>query len=142
MIEFVTNNEQETKGAAAEIVKQLGDDHVLLLQGNLGSGKTTFAKGIAEALGVQDVVTSPTFVLMKVYDVESRQWQRLVHVDLYRLENVTQDQLRELGLQEYLDDKDTLVLIEWPEMAEKALSGRLLRFEVIGAQRRIIDVQT
>lgn len=135
---YKTTTEQETKEAAKKILADFKDAHILLLQGDLGSGKTTFTKGIADALGVEDVVTSPTFVIMKVYTIEKHPaWKRLVHVDLYRLENSTKDQLRELGLLEYLEDEETLVVIEWPERVQDKLAGKLIQFEVMDNKRII-----
>ena len=150
-MQYTTQSEQETKNLAQEVLGQLKDEYVLLLHGNLGSGKTVFAKGLAESLGIQEVVTSPTFVIMKVYPIASSEslvlspkdkglqnrFKRMVHVDLYRLDNISQAQLRELGLQEYLEDPETLVVIEWPELDEQKLVGKLISFTVEGEQRII-----
>ena len=138
-MKIITHNEQETKDLAPQVLENLGDETVLLLQGDLGSGKTVFIKGLAESLGIQEVVTSPTFVIMKVYPVaDHKTFKRLVHVDLYRLDNITQAQLRELGLQEYIDDPATLVAIEWPELAEQELQGATISFAVDSERRLIV----
>ncbi|MBT5262431.1 MAG: tRNA (adenosine(37)-N6)-threonylcarbamoyltransferase complex ATPase subunit type 1 TsaE [Candidatus Magasanikbacteria bacterium] len=92
----------------------MGGD-IILLKGDLGAGKTTLAKGIAKGLGVQDVITSPTFTYMQVYPVNTTQKgiSQLVHIDTYRAEDV--QTLRNIGIEEFLFDKKTLSLVEWPE---------------------------
>jgi tRNA threonylcarbamoyladenosine biosynthesis protein TsaE len=94
---------------------------VVALVGNLGAGKTTFVQTIAKELGVKDVVQSPTYVLMKSYPLElsgpsqetNKKFTKLVHIDAYRLEDPSE--FDALYPQEFLSDKGTLVMIEWPE---------------------------
>jgi len=86
---------------------------VLGLSGDLGAGKTAFAKALAKALGVTEEVLSPTFVIAKYYDLKSGKWERLVHIDLYRIEE--EGELTALRLRELFRAPRTLVLIEWPE---------------------------
>lgn len=87
----------------------------MALQGELGSGKTTSVKAIADALGYPDPVTSPTFVVMKNYRLDQAKQGiiEIVHVDAYRLHGTTDAEL--IGLSEYFQRDDVLVLIEWPE---------------------------
>jgi len=94
---------------------------VIGFRGDLGSGKTTFAQGVARALGVEEQVTSPTFVIQKSYTLpkEVRGFARLVHMDAYRIE--TLDELRPLKFQELLKDPKTLLIIEWPDKVRDAL---------------------
>ena len=98
---------------------------IVTLRGDLGSGKTTLVQCIAKVLGIDEPVTSPTFVIQKEYTVDEHPWiNRLVHIDAYRLEG--KDQLEYLGWCELVDDPHTLVCIEWPEMVEGiALPGAL-----------------
>ncbi len=96
---------------AAQVVADLPRGGVVALQGELGAGKTTFVQGMAQALGIQRPVTSPTFTLCGEY-ASGR--QLLVHMDLYRLR--TPDDLLTIGFQEYLD-RQALMAIEWPERA-------------------------
>lgn len=101
---------------------------VVGLLGHLGAGKTAFVKAVAKILGIEDSVTSPTFVLMKFYEAnfgannhenhgsESdvfHKWQNLVHLDLYRLEK--KEELGALDLPKVINNKNNLVMIEWPE---------------------------
>jgi tRNA threonylcarbamoyladenosine biosynthesis protein TsaE len=107
--ETVTASEEETMAAAAALATQLSAGDVLLLQGELGAGKTAFVRGVARGLGARpDDVSSPTFTLIQVYDSG-----RLVlyHVDLYRLESGEVD---DLGLEE-LVESGGIVAIEWPD---------------------------
>jgi tRNA threonylcarbamoyladenosine biosynthesis protein TsaE len=87
---------------------------VVVLAGDLGSGKTTFAQGLAAALGVTEPVTSPTFTIVQEYDGRIP----VAHVDVYRLE--TLDELHDLGFEEVLDDAK-VTLVEWGDLVAPAL---------------------
>lgn len=86
---------------------------VVCLSGELGSGKTTFVQAFAKALGITERVTSPTFVLIKRYDIDQAQFTTLFHIDAYRLENG--DELAVLGFGDLLNNPKHLICIEWPE---------------------------
>jgi len=110
-----------------ELASKLTGGDIVLLHGDLGAGKTTLTKGIAMGLGVEDEIVSPTFTLMQEYKtqdsrLEDYKIKRLVHIDTYRLEN--EEQLREIGVEDYLGDKETVCVIEWPEKIERLLVGR------------------
>ncbi len=95
---------------------------LVTLSGELGAGKTSFTQGVARALGVEDAVTSPTFVLEKIYELPehaSRGFKRLVHIDAYRLDGGSA--LAPLGFDELMQDKHNLILLEWPERVADAL---------------------
>ncbi|HEV7121616.1 MAG TPA: tRNA (adenosine(37)-N6)-threonylcarbamoyltransferase complex ATPase subunit type 1 TsaE [Candidatus Paceibacterota bacterium] len=98
---------------------------LVTLSGELGAGKTSFAQGMARALGVEDSVTSPTFVLEKIYELPeaaSGGFKRLVHIDAYRLEG--ERSLAPLGFDELMQDARNLILLEWPErVAEQLLKA-------------------
>ena len=88
---------------------------IVTLSGDLGAGKTTCVQYIARVLGIEEPITSPTFVIQKEYPVFGHDWiTRLVHIDAYRLED--KNQLEYLGWQHLVDDPHTLICIEWPEM--------------------------
>lgn len=87
---------------------------VITLHGDLGAGKTAFTKELAKLLGITYEITSPTFVIMKSYEIPAHHFLKsLVHIDAYRIE--TDDEMRVLGFQELLSDPTRLVCIEWPE---------------------------
>ncbi len=92
---------------------------VLALSGELGAGKTTFAQAAAKALGVEETVNSPTFVIEKIYALNDQQWLRLVHIDAYRLKSA--DELRALGWDELVTDPSNLIVTEWPEHVSDAI---------------------
>lgn len=110
---LLTDNEQETKELGKMLSKLLPPNSVVLLKGDLGSGKTTLVKGVAEGLGIKEPVLSPTFNILKCY-FESN--PPLYHIDAYRLENTN----LEMGLEEYIDG-DGLCFIEWPDRINELL---------------------
>lgn len=87
---------------------------VVALHGDLGAGKTTFTQEFARTLGVKENVISPTFVIMKSYEITDPVFKHLIHIDAYRLEK--SEELLKLGLQKLLEDKTNLIIIEWPEL--------------------------
>ena len=106
---------EATEDAAGKLAESLRTGDVVLLEGDLAAGKTTFVRGLLRGLrGDSETVSSPSFVLLQSYDCSSRSIRRLHHVDLYRLENRVSD-LRELGLSEVLSDADAVVAVEWPK---------------------------
>jgi tRNA threonylcarbamoyladenosine biosynthesis protein TsaE len=105
-----------TQAVAAGIAKTLLPGDILLLDGDLGAGKTTFTQGLARAMGVHDTVTSPTFSLVRSYPTAFG--VELIHVDVYRLDTLAE--IVALGLPEMLDD-GAVAAIEWGERALPAL---------------------
>lgn len=107
--EYITNSDEETFALGEKIGEQLTSRAIFLLSGDLGAGKTVFAKGVAAGLGIEpSEVTSPTFTLINEYEGRLR----LYHIDLYRLETGA---CRELGLEEMFEEKRSVLLIEWAE---------------------------
>lgn len=100
----------------------------MALYGDLGSGKTTFTKGLAKALGITSQISSPTFVVLKEYKIEKKELirnnniEKLVHVDCYRFGSY--EDAYSIGLPEYFEQKNILLVIEWPEKIEKILPTR------------------
>jgi tRNA threonylcarbamoyladenosine biosynthesis protein TsaE len=105
-----TYSPEETENLGYELGLLLKDESriVILLDGDLGAGKTTFTKGIARGIGVKEIVNSPTFTIMKKYNTKDY-FRYLYHIDLYRLDAVGDD----FDLEEYIDGQG-MVVVEWP----------------------------
>ncbi len=116
---------------------------VVTLSGDLGAGKTTFAQGVAKALGVGETVTSPTFVIQKIYDLpaqaglEGQKFSHLIHIDAYRLKSA--HELEMLGWKELCAESGNLILVEWPEHVAALIphDAIRIRFDIHGDERTI-----
>ena len=119
---------------------------LVTLSGELGAGKTAFTKSVAKVLGVAEVVTSPTFVLEKIYALPAPRsgagFTRLIHIDAYRLDSGAD--LAPLGFDELMRDSGNLILLEWPEKVMDALPvpATALRFETLSDGTRTISTRT
>lgn len=118
-LSFLLRGEEATLALARRMAELLRPGDVVLLEGELGSGKTSFARGIAEGLGVRERVTSPTFTLLREYEGRLP----LYHLDAYRLEGPWD--LYDLGLEEYLEGRGVLV-VEWADRARGFFTGERL----------------
>ena len=115
---------------------------VITLKGDLGSGKTTFAQGIGEALNISQRVNSPTFLVIKQYEISgSDVLKKLYHIDLYRLQS--EKEIEEIGVKELLSDNEALCVIEWPERMGSLLPKKRLEvtFEYIDEITRKINIE-
>jgi tRNA threonylcarbamoyladenosine biosynthesis protein TsaE len=108
---------------------------VLALKGNLGAGKTTFLQGFAKGLGLHDKILSPTFVILKHFEIVGQNFENFYHIDCYRI-NSKKD-ISELGLKEILYNPKNIVAIEWPEKIKSILPK-----DVIGLDFKFIDNRT
>ena len=110
---FISKSEQQTREVAHKFASGLKRGDIVLLQGDLGAGKTAFVKGVVEFFhGDKSQVTSPTFTIVNEYELEN---VVIYHFDLYRLEK--QDELYNIGFEEYFYS-DAICFIEWPERAD------------------------
>jgi len=140
--QFESNSSADTINVGRELAKLLAPPKFLILQGNLGTGKTTLVKGIAQALDAADPdeVTSPTFTLLHEYEgTREGKPVLLYHLDLYRIEG--ERQLETLGLDD-INSPDSLVLVEWGEKFKSVLkrSNGEIRMEAAGGDSRRITV--
>jgi tRNA threonylcarbamoyladenosine biosynthesis protein TsaE len=124
---------------AADLASKLSSkDHIIGLTGDLGSGKTTFAKAFAKSLGVKHKVKSPTFIISMRYPLKGR--RGLYHFDFYRL--TSRRQLESVGFEEILSQKNRLVLIEWidkfPSLAKKC--DLIINFKISGPNTRHVTI--
>ncbi|OGV39492.1 MAG: tRNA (adenosine(37)-N6)-threonylcarbamoyltransferase complex ATPase subunit type 1 TsaE [Lentisphaerae bacterium GWF2_45_14] len=113
------------------MASQIPFGSVVALHGNLGAGKTVFARGFARGLGVSQVVSSPTFTLVQEYPLKNNKW--LYHLDMYRIDNYRA--ALAFGVDEYFEDKDAVVLVEWAERVAEILPENLFIVNI----RRIED---
>ena len=130
---ITTHNEYETIELAQNLESEKIPNMVICLNGELGSGKTVFTKGFANALGVKDSVTSPTFNIIKEYDGELP----LYHMDVYRLDGNTEG----IGIDEYFT-KGGVVIIEWANTIQDILPEHRLdiKFKVTGENSRMLII--
>lgn len=118
MTKYTTNSLKETLKLSGKLVKNF-DTNIIGLIGELGSGKTAFVKGIGQCFGIKNI-TSPTFVVMKVYKIENnKKYNNLVHIDCYRFEDYKS--LINIGIEDYLNNEKSLVLIEWADKIKDSL---------------------
>ena len=129
--------ESATLEFAAKVAEQCQPPLVIHLQGDLGSGKTTFARGFINKLGHSGKVKSPTFTLVESYDLKLA---HLYHFDLYRLKDPLE--LEYIGIRELVGELDVMCLIEWPERGGSALptADLVINFEYQG-ESRTVDCQ-
>ena len=126
-----TKSKEETIALGKKLGNLLNKGDVITLKGDLAGGKTTFTKGIGEALNIKQVINSPTFTILKIYEGDST----LYHIDAYRLENNSYD----LGLEEYEDEG--VMVIEWPEYYKDFLPKEYLEitFKYVDDDTREIE---
>ena len=113
--EFISHSVAETEAFACRLAKTFVGGEVLLLHGELGAGKTHFVKGLAAGLGINDVITSPTFALHNSYSGRLT----LNHFDFYRIED--SEEVAVLGLDEFFYDKQAVAAVEWSENVKDLL---------------------
>jgi tRNA threonylcarbamoyladenosine biosynthesis protein TsaE len=137
---YITNSDKETYDLAADIAARVKPGQVLALKGDLGSGKTTFTKGFASELGIKRHITSPTFLLIKTYEVEREGIHKLYHLDLYRLRD--EKEIEGIGVSEILKDPHGVVIIEWAERMGNLLpKDRIeIEFEYLEENKRKITI--
>jgi len=114
---------------------------VVGLFGDLGSGKTTFTQAVGRKLGITEFITSPTFVIEKIYKLDEKfGFKNLIHIDAYRLDSG--HELSVLGFERILEDKDNLILIEWPERVIDILPADVIKlnFKFISENEREIEM--
>jgi len=135
---------QETQDIAKKFIDSLksGTEAMIVgLSGDLGSGKTTFTQAVARLMGIKDAVTSPTFVIEKIYKISHSHFDHLIHIDAYRLESGKE--LVTLGWKEIAENPKNLILVEWPEKVVDILPENIkkIEFKFIDENTREISVQ-
>lgn len=139
-----TKNLKEFESVALGFAKKLKTNTqgatVVLLSGDLGAGKTTMAQIIGKRFGVEKLMQSPTFVIMRSYKLEDKFFELLVHIDAYRLES--EEEIEKLGFQEIISNPKNLVLIEWPEKIKKILPRKVFKISIehINEKERLVEI--
>ena len=135
---LVTASADETEAAGARLAAALRPGDIVLIEGELGAGKTTFVRGACRALGVTVPVTSPTFTIGRRYPAPD---VAVAHLDLHRLEGLAGE---DPGLLDDYVGPDTIAFVEWPAIAEEALGPvqARVRLEHAGGDRRRVIIQT
>lgn len=129
-MKYTSKSEKDTLKFAKRFAKKLKGGEVLALIGELGAGKTVFVKGLAKELGIKDIVSSPTFLLMRCYKIKNspssveegegggvvKKIKTFCHIDAYRLDSA--NELIDIGVLEHLSKPDTITVIEWADKVE------------------------
>ncbi len=142
MEDLLSKSVKETTTYAEKFIKNLvpteGKATVVCLHGDLGSGKTTFVKSVAKILSIEGVVTSPTFVIEKVYELKNKNFNKLFHIDAYRLSSG--NELLSLGWKGIINDSKNIIFIEWPKYVTDVLPTETydISFEFIDENTRSI----
>ena len=111
--------------AAKQFIAGIGDNKVFAFHGKMGAGKTTFTKAICEVLGVEDVITSPTFAIVNEYT--DREGQPIYHFDFYRIKKL--EEVYDMGYEDYFYSNH-LCLLEWPELIEDILPENTIKVTI------------
>ena len=141
---IITKSAEETKKVAEELATEISGPTVITLSGDLGAGKTTFVQGFAKALGLERKILSPTFIIVREYELGIKNQESRIkdfyHIDLYRLES--ESQIESIGLLDILKRDDSIVLIEWPEKMGNLLPNNRIdiQFEYIDENERNIII--
>lgn len=146
LIKIITKNEKETRKLgeilAQEILKTKPAKKAffICLQGNLGSGKTTFVQGLAKGLGIREKILSPTFVIIKSFPIKKSYFKKFYHLDCYRLKSGKE--ILKLNFQEIAKKPYHLVVVEWSEKIKKFLpkNNLWIKFFVKNKKEREIKI--
>ncbi|MFZ5933135.1 MAG: tRNA (adenosine(37)-N6)-threonylcarbamoyltransferase complex ATPase subunit type 1 TsaE [Patescibacteria group bacterium] len=144
-MELTTQSAAETKDLGKTFANKLNGGEILALTGELGSGKTTFVQGLAEGLGIKGRIISPTFILMRKYQIPDTKYQIhfFYHIDLYRLEENLEQEIKNLGVFDILGERGNIAVIEWAEKIKDLIpeSATWIKFESLGQNKRKILVK-
>ena len=139
-MEILTQSAEETKECGTRFADTLTGGEVIALSGDLGAGKTHFIQGLAQGLGLKARITSPTFIIMRDYDLQKD--KHFYHVDLYRLEENIDRELGNLGITDLWGRKENIFAIEWAEKAKDFLPENAIwvKIEDLGEEKRKITI--
>lgn len=132
-MKFLSKSLEETSKTAGDFLQNLRPNKngatLVGLFGDLGSGKTTFSQVLGRHLGINEFMTSPTFVIEKIYQLDGKNnFKNLIHIDAYRLEQG--HELEVLGFKDLLKDPQNLILLEWPERVSDILPADIIKINL------------
>jgi tRNA threonylcarbamoyladenosine biosynthesis protein TsaE len=135
---IISHSEAETEKTAFELAQSLSPGCVLTLNGDLGAGKTVFARGFARGLGVTEAVSSPTYTIAQEYALPGG--KRLYHLDLYRISSA--ESALAFGVDEFFDDPKAFALVEWPERIGNVIPDDAIKISIrhLDENRREISI--
>lgn len=147
-MKFISKSPVQTQKIASELAHKIVKSgvknraKVLALKGELGAGKTTFVKGFAKALGLKVKISSPTFVIMKSFQLQASSFKNLYHIDAYRLKD--EKELKKLDIEEVFSKPENIVLIEWSDRVKKILPQKriLIHIDHVDENTRRILITT
>lgn len=127
---YITTSEGQTRELGRKIIKQLKGGAVIGLIGELGAGKTMFIKGMAKGLRIQKTITSPTFILMNIYEIKNKHTvvKNFVHIDAYRLDK--EQELIDIGLRDWMEKQTAITVIEWADNVMGILPKHTIRVTI------------
>ena len=137
--EILTSDENQTLEAGSVfsrnlLEKNLSRSIIIFLEGNLGAGKTTFTKGVMRGLGYKELVKSPTYNLVEIHETENL---KVFHFDLYRINDP--HELTEIGIEEYLEEVNSISIFEWPENAQALLPQPDYTIQIKHSENGLLD---
>lgn len=136
-MKYISYSDVDTKQIAFKLANNL-KNNIIALTGSLGAGKTTFAQGFAEGLGIKDKILSPTFVIQRIHKIPNSK-KVLHHIDLYRLEN--EKDFENLGFYDLFSNLNNIVLIEWAEKISHLPKNTIkIKIEKKDKDKRIITI--
>ncbi len=143
-MEFITNNSSQTKELGGKLTERISKEKlkkkavIFGLIGDLGGGKTTFLQGFAKKLGIKEKILSPTFVIMKRFQILGSKFQFFYHVDCYRIKKPKE--ILKLGFKKLIQHPNNIVALEWAERVKKVLPKDVvwIKFKFLGENKRKI----
>ena len=139
MLKFISNNEDETKAIGFNLASKLNKKDIVILTGDLGSGKTKFTEGFLSYFGLEDEISSPTFTIVNEY---SKNDINIYHFDVYRLEDL--DEFYAIGGTDYFDNG--ICLIEWGELIQDALPNEYIKIDFsrndLNENERVLNIKS
>ena len=145
-MEVISKSVSKTKRTAVLLAKTIKKQSlaktafVIALEGDLGSGKTTFIQGLAKGLKIKESVLSPTFLILKQFPISFKKLKDFYHIDAYRLKNP--EELLELGFKDLLNNPENLIVVEWADKIKKILPKHIMKIKFfnLGKNQRKISI--